>query len=282
MRTTKLLASGERNMKNYRVTLTIEGDPKEHGDVRLDTFISELARFADVARKAEEVISDKDKQHSIYYRVVNLRRSSPARVTLEACAKDPSYDVREAVHTEIAQTMKRLSTGEEIKGRERFYLIESIRNFVDPIGKKVSTLNVSFDRKIIRLDEKFKARADIYVAPEEIGRSYFTGMLDAINIHGPNRMFYMYPLVGPNKIQCIFPDRLLGGAKKSLGERVKVTGQFRYKLNAPYPHSAEVETIEPFPPEGELPSFIDLFGVEPDLTNGLPSVEYVRRIRDAQ
>lgn len=269
-------------MTDYRVTLSLEGDPSEHGDVRLDAFIYELSRFADVAKKAEELVSGGNTQSSIYYRIINLTRSSPATVTLEACPKNPDYDIREIVHAEIVDTMKRLGSGEEIKGRERFYLVDSIKHFVDPIGKKLSKLNISIDNNVVYLDEKFKARVEIYVAPEESGRSYFTGMLDAINIHGPNKIFYMYPLVGPYKIQCIFPDNLLHKAKDSLGTRIKVTGQFRYKLNAPYPHCAEVEEIDVFPPDDELPSFVDLLGVEPELAGGTSSEEYIRNIRNAE
>lgn len=270
-------------MKDYKVTLILEGDPSERGDVRLETFIGELAKFADIARKAEEFVSGGNTQSSMYYRIINLQRSSPATVTLEACTKKPDLDLREIVHAEISDTMKRLGSGEEIRGRERFYLVDSIKHFVDPVGsKRLSLLNISIDNNVVYLDEKFKARVDIYVAPEEFSRSYFTGMLDAINIHGASRIFYMYPLVGPNRIQCIFPDSLLDKAKKSLGARVKVTGQFIYKLNSPYPHSAEVEEIDPFPPEHELPSFGDLLGIEHDLTGGLSSEDYVRAIRDAQ
>jgi hypothetical protein len=268
-------------MKNYRVTLTLEGDPSEQGYVRLDAFINELSCFTEIAKRAEELVAEKNGQSSIYYRVVDLKRSSPSAVTLEACLKDPEYDIREPVHAEIVDTMQRLEKGEDIKGREKFYLINSIKHFVDPVGKKISKLNISIDKNVVYLDEKFKARVDIYVAPEETSSSYFTGMLDAINIHGASKLFYIYPLVGPTKIQCLFPNHLLEKAKASLGSRIKVTGQFKYKLNAPYPHYAEVEDIETFPPDDELPAFIDLLGIEPDLTNGASPEEYIRNIRNA-
>ena len=266
-------------MKDYKITITIDGVASEGGHIRVNDFIAELGRFVEIARQAEEVISHKPSR-SIYYRIVDLKHSSPASVTLEACAKDPTYDIREAIHNEIADTMKKLKSGEEIKGRERFYLIESIKNFADPIGKNISRLNVLLEETKINLDQEFKARANLYVAPEESCKSSFRGMLDVINIHGLEKLFWLYPEIGPNKIQCTFPKRLFETAKMALGKRVEIVGLFNYKINAPYPHAAEVDDMSTLPPDDELPHFKDLLGIDPEMTGGLSSEDYIKKIRN--
>ena len=265
-------------MKAYKITLELCGIETESKYIRLNDFIAELSRFIEIARNAEEIISGKIGR-SIYYRIIDLKQSSPACVTLEACVKDPQFDIREATINEMDDTMTKLRSGVEIKGSERFYLVESMKNFAEPLGKRLSSINVIFEKSKINVDQEFKARANLYTAPEESCQSSFRGMLDVINIHGINKLFWLYPEIGPAKIQCIFPGQLLELAKTALGRRVEVMGLFKYKVNAPYPHSAEVEEMIVFPYDDELPTFKDLLGIEPNLTGGLSSEDYIRKIR---
>lgn len=265
-------------MEEYRITIALCGPEDEGRHVRLNDFIAELGRFDDIAKQAEEVVSGKPGR-SIYYKIVDLKHSSPASVTLEACTKKPQQDIRIATLTELTSTMRKLKSGDEIKGDKRFYLVESIKNFSDPIGRNITRLNISWGENKINIDKEFKARAALYVAPEESCESSFRGMLDAINIHGPDKVFWLYPEIGPNKIQCFFPEELFETAKMSLGKRVEIIGLFRYKVNAPYPHAADVKELNALTPENELPSFKDLLGIDPDITKGLSSEDYIREMR---
>jgi hypothetical protein len=265
-------------MKYYKITLEM-GNDTQGDNIRLTDFITELTRFTDVARNAEEVVSGRPSR-SIYYRVTALRHSSPARVTLEACARDPEFDIREDTLKEISSTMANLKKGKAIPGDKRFHLVDSMKNFVDPVGTRISHLRVIIGggRKI-NLDEDFKVRANLYVAPEESCASTARGMLDAINIHGPDRIFWLYPEIGPSKIQCIFPEKMFETAKIALGKRIEITGNFLYKVNAPYAHLAEVEEMIIFPSDEELPKFNDLFGIDPSITMGLSCEDYMGNIR---
>jgi hypothetical protein len=270
---------GEPKMKDHKITLTFEGT-EEGGHIRLNDFLNELSKFIEITRKAEELVSSRVSR-SIYYRIVDLKHTSPASLTLEACLKDPNYDIREAIHKEIFSTMDKLQKGEDIREKERFYLVESIRDFSDPIGKHVSKLNVIGNGNVINVSEEFKARAHLFTAPEESCHSTFRGMLDIINIHGPEKLFWLYPEIGPTRIQCKFHAGLFEDAKTALGKRVEVQGLFKYKIRAPYPHEAEVDNLETLPSDHELPTLKDLLGIDPDITGGLSSEDYIRKIRDA-
>lgn len=94
-----------------------------------------------------------------------------------------------------------------------------------------------------------------------------------------DRVFWLYPEIGPTKIQCLFSQDLFERAKMALGRRVEVDGLFRYKVNAPYPHLADVKEMTVFPYESDLPTFDDLFGIDPGITNGLSCEDYIRNIR---
>jgi hypothetical protein len=264
-------------MKEHKITLTVDGTDVG-GYVRLSDFLHELSTFIEVARKAEELVSS-HLSRSIYYRVVDLKLLSPASVTLEACTKNPKYDIREAIHDEIFKTMEKLQRGEEIKEKEKFYLVESIKDFAEPVGKKVSKLNLSREGNIIYLNPEFKARVNLFVVPEESCHAIFRGMLDMINIHY-EKLFYLYPEIGPTRIQCRFDVELFEAAKSALGKRVEVEGIFKYKIRAPYPYAAEVNKIDMLPEDHELPTFKEILGIDPNITGGLLSEDYIRKIRN--
>jgi hypothetical protein len=265
-------------MQSYKITIVLDGNMNDNKHIRLGDFITQLQRFSEIAGHAEEVVSGKSNR-TIYYRITDLKHSSPAQVTIEACAKNPEYDIREATINEISNTMTKLKKGETIKGSERFCLVDSMKSFSDPIGNRLSHLTVVFDRDKIDLDKEFNARASLYVAPEESCESTARGMLDAINIHGRDGKFWLYPAIGPQKIECIFPDHLFEQAKMSLGKRVEIKGLFKFKVNAQYAHMAEIEELITFSPDDELPTFDDIFGIDRELTKGLSCEDYIETIR---
>lgn len=131
---------------------------------------------------------------------------------------------------------------------------------------------------IIYLNPEFKARVNLFVVPEECCQAIFRGMLDMINIHY-EKIFYLYPEIGPTRIQCSFEVALFETAKSALGKRVEVEGIFKYKIRAPYPYAAEVNKINILPEDHELPTFKDILGIDPDITGGLRSEDYIRKIR---
>jgi hypothetical protein len=65
----------------------------------------------------------------------------------------------------------------------------------------------------------------------------------------------------------------------AVGRRIEIKGMFKYKVNAPYAHLAEVETLDVLPLDDDLPTFVDILGIEPDLTNGLSCEDYIGNLR---
>ena len=114
---------------------------------------------------------------------------------------------------------------------------------------------------------------------EEEYEGTFRGDLEYMNLHESKNVMRLYPKVGPKIIYCHFPPDLKDKATASMGKRVEIVGIFKYRKGAPYPYKAEVKDIIPFPPDSELPSFYDLLGSNPNITGGLSSEEYLRKIR---
>ena len=65
-----------------RITVTIEGSSKDNGHVRLTDFIKQLEAVRSSLKQTERVVTDSDSPN-LYYRIVELTYSSPARVVIE-------------------------------------------------------------------------------------------------------------------------------------------------------------------------------------------------------
>jgi len=263
-----------------RLTFTMEGLPSEDGHVRLSDFLIELENFGSVLRKTDRLLSA-GHGPTVYYRIVGLSTASPATVVIEALPVEPDVDRSEAV---IGRTLSLLSGLEtsQAPGRMDYALLESVRNLVAPVGKTLASVSIASNGTTLTITPEYRARVDLLMAPEEIHPSFVRGMLEYINIHGSQKVFRIYPDVGPTKLTCYFPDDLKDGAIGAIGKYVEVRGVFKYKAVAHFPHEVEVREIRVLPPEQDLPTFESLLGAAPDLTGDVPSVDFVRAIRHGE
>ncbi len=104
------------------------------------------------------------------------------------------------------------------------------------------------------------------------------GRLEALNVHGA-LTFHIYDVLTDAKTVCVFKEELYAGAYAALRHRVAVTGRAKYN-RAGQAVSIEVESLRQLRTSPELPKFRD--GEAIDITGGMDSAEYVRRIRDAE
>ena len=72
-------------------------------------------------------------------------------------------------------------------------------------------------------------------------------------------------------------DKALRAVKKTIG----VTGLLYYKEGTYFPHTIDVTEIDFLPPDSELAKLSGLRGIAPDMTDGMRSEDYVRKLRDA-
>jgi len=103
------------------------------------------------------------------------------------------------------------------------------------------------------------------------------GSLDEISVRG-GLHFAVWEALTNHRIECAATPERLEEAKALLGRRVAVSGRVRYRNRKPT--SIRVEAIKTLREASELPQLEDMPAI--DITGGLNSEEYVRRMRDAQ
>jgi hypothetical protein len=127
-----------------------------------------------------------------------------------------------------------------------------------------------------------KASIDKILGTDITSAGSLTGFLEAVNVHKENK-FFIYPPVGPKKVECVFKhDELFEKVREGIEKYVNVVGTLFYKSKGLHPYKIRVEKIEIYPPENKLPSLMSLRGIAPGLTGGKDSVAFVREQREAE
>jgi hypothetical protein len=267
-------------MQRKTVTIRFEGLPSENGNVRLGDFVGRLSSFSAAIIRADRLVSGSHNP-TFYFRIVDLRHKSPATITIEAYAKDTNIDFRGRSFHEVFSIMQQVKENRLQKPTD-YDLLESIRKFVAPVGVSLGSLELISDEYDIQVTKEFKARMELEMAPENTHVGFIRGALEYINIHGGQKVFKIYPEIGPSRVTCYFPDELKEAAIDALGQFVEIHGIIHYKSVSTFPHQIDVKKLEVLPDEEELPSIFDLKGIALGLTGSLSSEEFAQGLKDAE
>lgn len=134
-------------------------------------------------------------------------------------------------------------------------------------------------RDEVHVSQHVAANVDtlIGVHYEEIGS--VEGRIEAVNIH-KGYHFGIYDFLTERRVDCSFPDTMLGEVVAILGKRAIVYGLRRTNARGE-PLSIRVDRIQRLRSSDELPSAAELRGIDPDFTGGMDAAEYIRMMRDA-
>lgn len=210
-------------------------------------------------------------------RILRLQMNSPATVVLEAYrADEPSpVNVRS-----LFQGIKDVAIGGIAPPGFSRPVFEALREFAGAIGKTVKTAVLEAAGETIVIDVEARRRIEAVFGSDVVADGSVDGMLEAINIHSKTNTFALYPVVGPSRITCKFPDELLPSVKPALGRYVLVFGELRYRWRDPHPYEARANRIEILPNFEDQPRFSDILGIAPHATSDMRSEEFVRNIRN--
>ncbi len=262
-------------MKPKGITIKLDGSPEDKGDVRLGDFLEFLGDMLRCLRGVDRFVSRKEKL-TTDYKITGLSRGS-ATVMVE-----PVPYAKEDHTIEIVETFTEglVSMQEEGKAPQHFErpLIESFRALAKPLSRRVAKVEIRGAKKKIRITKQLEVNIDAIIGEDITLEGSVGGYLDVINVHDKNA-FFIYPVAGPTRVECYFSEELLETVKGGIKRHVNARGTLRYKRNELSPYRVDVENIEIYPPEEQLPTLESLRGVAPEITGEEDSVEFVRRLR---
>lgn len=269
--------------KNLNIALKLEGPESEHGLIRLDDFLRELAALREALESIDKELNGKS---TLYYRVVNLSHRSPAKVVIEPVLKKQLKSkvgrnrwghLPEQVHHSFFQTVGYIQQDNRLKLESISEpVIDAIAGLLDGLGTEFISGSIANSHKKFKLDDALKQKVEKLLMPEFRSFGSVEGQLLALNLAKGNR-FYIYPEVGPRSISCQFPEHLFEKAHAFLRKNVRVYGTKFYRESNGLPFTIrdvkEIELLEPQKPFPEFrPSPIKIIGKAAD--------ELIRESRD--
>jgi hypothetical protein len=281
-------------MPARRIKIRALGSDEDHGHLRFADFIKQLDLVRNALKQTERQMTGEEGR--VYWRVVDLRHSSPATVTLEEVLPrltvtkqrarekmtreqrqaEAAPPIIERFMTVMSQIRARATVPEN---RHDLSLLESYRELSSVTEQHVASFQIEAQRKRVKIDATFRKNIDTIIGPDELVEGSLTGMVEAINLHNTLR-FNLYPIVGPKKVAGAFSADMKREVIEAIDRYVRIHGTLRYKSWAPYPHAIDVKSIEVLPHDDDLPTLGQLRGVAPEATSDMTSEDFVRAHRD--
>jgi hypothetical protein len=267
-------------MNNNRIQIVITGSDKDNGLVTLYDLASELVNLRNILKYLDQLISRSDRA-SMYFRITNLRYTSPAFLEIESVPIKASVNYSIVVVDRFLSGLKEIKSGSLPPDFDR-EIIDYYRALASPLKGNITAKVYKSEDVYVQLTEDLDTQIRNILGRDEFTQGFLSGILELINIHAGANRFRIYPIAGPKRIDCHFPSPLLGKAIEGLGKYVNINGRITYKSKEHFPYAIEVEDIEIFPEESELPTMLDIRGIAPQATGNLSSEDFVRRIRDIE
>lgn len=274
------------------ITLQLEGTEQEQGHITLSAFLSQLEAVKAALKQTERLLTGEE-ESSVYYRIIDLRHSSPATVVLEAVSfstrpgqlkkrkhvqKD---DYSQPTVKHFFHSLKEIREKKRSPEKADLQVLQAYRNLAASLEKDVSRIKLVNKNESVDIDKTFQTAIDQIIGPDELFAGTICGTLEKLNLHNTTR-FDIFPTIGPKQVACDFKLELKDDVIRAVDKYVCVTGTLRYKRLGNFPYAVDADKIEILPPEHELPTLFDIRGMAPDLTRGQTISDFLEEVRDAQ
>jgi hypothetical protein len=271
------------------ITVQIIGAESDSRDVRFSELITQLEAVKIALKETEVCIHEGGRFTPLDYRVVDLTHSSPSQFELLPITVQGNRDYANRVLKTFTTELRR------IRARSRLVAKPEINRLIayDEIGPRdkshVDEVRITLReqhaaRPIAReakVDKKFKQKLEDILGPDEITYGAISGKVEYVNVHN-TRNFRLYPQIGPRWVRGRFSDDLLPEIRRGLNRQVTVFGKLQFKSWDKHPYAIVAQQLDVHELDNELPTFNDLKGIAPDLTGGVRSSDWVRRVRDEE
>lgn len=262
-----------------KITIEMKGMLADEGEVRVEDFVAQIDAFFEALKQTDRIVSKKDKP-TVFYRIVDLSHHSPSTVTLAAFPIDFAEDYSDETVRKFLATLKDIDKKGEAPPEFDYEALEAYKGISKKIDKGLTQLTVSSNGYRCNITQDYSSLIQIIQGPDEVARGSMSGRIEAINFHTPPYRFTLYPIVGPQRVRCNFPTKKKNDAISAIDKYVTVFGIIKYRHKAIYPYEIDIDNIEINPPIDTIPKLADLKGIAPDLTGGLSSEEYIRKMRE--
>jgi len=264
-------------MNEFRLTLRLQGKEENGGDVLFNDFIKQLEAFKIILADAGRRVSG---GKTVEFKVVELSHNSPAMVGVEPIVGKGEPDYRAAWRKRIIDDIESIQDRGVAPDDMGTIELEHVEQFGSMVGDELSEATILVDGREIPVSPRLKKNVKQIVGEDEYSKGSLTGMLEAINVHGDELAFWIYPPTGRSKVRCVFPEAFKDRALVAFEKYVTVYGWVRFKQRDSHAYRIDIEEIE-IHEQDDLPTLADFKGIAPDATGGIEPHRYARAFRSA-
>lgn len=269
---------------DYSINLQVSPFTDTADDLHLADFVHQMDNLRLALSHTEAVVTKG--LVGLEWHLGDLSHSSPATVEidLELPKDDPDFpDHRLDVVTEFGRFWRSLAVDKSVPEEMTRPMLNAFSGIAERVrqGRVRTTLRIG-DEEALEVSGDIETLIKSTLSETTTTWGSYEGRLEYVNLHGSNREVRIYPLIGPSKIDCYVPAEAVDRLRDALNREVRVHGRMTYPARSDFPTSIRVEDIEVLPELDELPTIMDIRGIAPDLTNGVPSEVFVRELRDGE
>jgi len=174
-------------------------------------------------------------------------------------ARKPSVSV-EAVVNSAYTGLKQLQGSTRRPAHFTENALEDARDLAKLIdGKAVRVVQVRRSKETFKMQEGAVRNIDNILGGTLVEVGVIEGHLQMISSRGTLHLG-VWDTIGDRLVRCYVPAEMIDEAKAALDKRVAVAGTIRYRPSGE-PVSIDVDSLEVFPPEAELPTADEVYGI---------------------
>ncbi len=101
-------------------------------------------------------------------------------------------------------------------------LLEQFGKIGKVLRKKLREVSFLHEDLSVIIGKTFEGQITKLIGESQLFDGSIEGTLEMINIHKKANMFRIYPIVGPNKVTCHFPESLYNDVIKAIGHYITI------------------------------------------------------------
>ena len=266
--------------KSATLIVHLDGLDQDGGNVRLAAFLEDLDTVKKLITASDKIVSRESRPTSDYL-VSGLSHESPAAISLTAEPHDQAKSFSVQTIEYLISSLVSIRDDLVIPSNATDNFLDNAVNLIGGLGIRFKRLWLQTDKnRTASIDEKLKHALDNLIGPTIVSWGAVKGVVERLNIHSRTYAFNIYPASGPQNVKCVFNPSLMDKAIAAVNHTVTVTGKLKYRPNQLTPYECSAEEIERHPSDGELPKLEELYGIAPDATGDVETLEFIRGIRD--
>jgi hypothetical protein len=243
------------------LTLDIEGSQLSFDKfLKAQEYLSKLLHEVDRAVREATPTAIADQKRPTIDWIISQVSGGSVHLTLEGMTKE---EVKPSHITQVLQIVETgISTIVNYPERPHFFsdrALENVKFLAKLVEKDVFMIQLSVNSQRVTLNEHLIANVDEIIGGKYRSFGSVEGILKAIDL-SRQPVFRVYDLLTNKSVRCYFNSDTLDIIKDALEKRVSVSGWINSREDGEK-ISIQVEEIDIFPSEDELPTIEEMIGI---------------------